>query len=145
MKSRPDSLRQLENEFNILWRRVKRVSAERARMVHPELSGPTYSMLNWLVTEGAARASRLVEIFEIDKAAVSRHLHHLEALGLVDRTPDPDDGRATLIVPTEEAIRRIVEVHEARRQVLEERLMDWSPEDLARFADDLARYNKTLD
>jgi DNA-binding MarR family transcriptional regulator len=143
-RSRTESLHQLENEVAVLLRRLKRVVGERAVLVHPELQSTGYLMLAWVAEEGPARASRLADHFHVDKAAISRQLQQLQDLGLVTRTPDPADGRATLVSATEEAVTRLEEITVARRRMLDDRLGDWSAEDLDEFARMLARYNKTL-
>src|SRR5206468_9973810 len=96
--SRADSVRDLEREVGVLIRRIKRVIGERAQAVHPELQPSSYLMLSWLADNGPVRPSVMVDDFHIDKGAISRQLQHLVDLGLVDRTADPDDGRATLVV-----------------------------------------------
>ncbi len=105
--TRYESLRHLEREVGVLIRRVRRVIGERARSVHEDLQPASYLMLTWLADEGPVRASSMVEKFNIDKGAVSRQLQHLVDLGLVERTPDPDDGRATLVAASEDATRRL--------------------------------------
>ena len=49
------------------------------------------------------RASAIAEAFGIDKGAISRQVQHLVDLGLVDRTPDPADGRADLLAASDDA------------------------------------------
>jgi DNA-binding MarR family transcriptional regulator len=137
-------LRQLEREVGVLIRRVKRVIGERARSVHEDLQPASYLMLSWLVDEGPVRASEMVESFHIDKGAVSRQLQHLVDLGLAVRTPDPDDGRATLVTASDDAVRRLADVAEHRRKWLDERLGDWDAAELAGFAELLERYNRSL-
>ena len=114
-------------------RRIRRVLWERARAVHPDLQPASYLMLAYLADHGALRGSGIAEALYIDKGAVSRQLHHLVELGLVDRTPDPADGRATLVSASADAVRRIKDVVEDRRRWLDERLGDWTDEELARL------------
>jgi DNA-binding MarR family transcriptional regulator len=142
--TRYESLRQLEREVGVLIRRVRRIIGERARAVHDELQPASYLMLSWLADEGPVRASLMVETFAIDKGAISRQLQHLDDLGLIVRTPDPDDGRATLVAASDDAMRRLSDVAEHRRKWLDERLGDWDAEDLARFVGLLERYNRSL-
>jgi len=142
--ARADALRQLEGEVTVLFHRIKRVLVERAHAVHPELSGLGLPML-MRIANGPVRASALVEEFQIDKGAVSRHIQHLEELGLIERTPDPDDGRATLLSVTPDAARRLGDIDADRRIRLQDRLADWSATDLAALADQLGRYNRSLD
>jgi DNA-binding MarR family transcriptional regulator len=80
----------------------------------------------------------------MDKGSVSRQVQHLLDLGLVDRAPDPDDGRATLLSISEEGRRRTSDVSEHRRKLLAERLGDWSADDLQTFVAMLHRYNTAL-
>ena len=144
VQDRAEALRALEHEVTVMFRRIKHVLVERAHAVHPELSGPGLPMLLRIADGGPVRASALAEEFRMDKGAVSRLVQHLEELGLVERTPDPADGRATLLSVTDEAARRLVEVDRVRRERLQDRLADWSIADLDRLASDLARYNASL-
>ncbi len=144
MSTRYESLRQLEDEVGILLRRVKPVLAKRAALVHPELQPASYMMLTWLTQQGPVRPAQMVETFGIDKGAVSRQLQHLVDLGLVDRSPDPEDGRATVVSTSAKASELLQSVADHRREVLNARLSDWTDTDLAAFASMLGRYNSSL-
>lgn len=144
MATRADSLRRLEREVGVLVRRIKRVIGERAEAVHPDLQPASYLMLAWLNDDGPLRASEIAESFSIDKGAVSRQLTHLLDLGLVTRVPDPEDGRAMLVAASEEAVRRLADVAAHRRKWLDERLGDWSADELDSFVETLGRYNRAL-
>lgn len=142
--SRAELLAGLERELGVLIRRVRRVIHERARAVHPDLHPAAYLMLGHLATHGPQRSSAMVDAFGIDKGAISRQVQSLEDLGLVERSPDPDDGRATLVAATPEAVRRLDDVAADRRRWLDSQLSEWSDEELAGFAAELARYNRAL-
>ena len=144
MTARPDALRELEREIGVMVRRVRRVIDERARSVHPDLQSSSYLMLGYLLDNGPLRASAMSTVFDIDKGAISRQVQHLIDLGLVERTPDPDDGRATLLSITDEATRRMQDVSAHRRKWLEEQLGDWSDAQLDGFVRELGRYNSAL-
>lgn len=143
--TRADSLVRLEQEVGVLVRRVRRVIGERARAVHPDLQPSSYLLLAHLAEAGPQRASAVTEALGIDKGAVSRQVQHLVDLGLVDRTPDPVDGRATLVSASEDAVRRLAEVRGRRRRQLEDRLGDWTDDDLDTLVTVLGRYNDSLD
>ena len=128
----------------MLIRRIKRVIAERAELVHEDLQPASYLMLGYVAEHGPLRASSMSEIFAIDKGAISRQVQHLVDLRLVDRVTDPDDGRASLVTATAEAVRRLEDVAQHRRKWLDERLGDWSDERLAAFARELGHYNAAL-
>ena len=142
---RAEALRRLEQEVGVLIRRVKRVIGERSRAVHPDLQPASYLMLTYLAAEGPQRSSVLSERFGVDKGAISRQVQHLTELGLVERAPDPDDGRAALVSASPDAAHRLEAVERDRRRWLDERLSEWSEDDLRDFVTALARYNATLD
>jgi DNA-binding MarR family transcriptional regulator len=142
--TRADTIRDLEQEVGVLIRRVRRVIGVRARAVHESLQPASYLILSHVNENGPVRASSIVEVFDIDKGAISRQVAHLIDLGLVARTPDPDDGRATLLTVTDEGARRLKDVADHRRKWLEEQLDDWSERELSAFVSELARYNAAL-
>lgn len=143
--ARGELLGGLEQEVGVMIRRIRRVIAERARGVHPELQSSSYLMLSWLVQHGPQRPSAMAEAFSTDKGAISRQIQHLVDLGLVERTPDPADGRATLVSASAHAASRMGAVAEERRSWLDDRLRDWSEDDLASIVELLGRYNAALD
>jgi DNA-binding MarR family transcriptional regulator len=139
-----EAVRALEHEMGVLVRRLRRLIAERARLVHPDLAPVGYSMLIAL-EDGPRRASDLVDLFSIDKGAVSRQVQALLELGLIERSPDPEDRRAAILAITDEGARRLETVREMRRAELLGRLSSWSAEELADFVTALSRYNAALE
>ncbi|MEJ7831849.1 MAG: MarR family winged helix-turn-helix transcriptional regulator [Nocardioides sp.] len=142
--NRAESIRALEQEVGVLIRRVRRVIGERARAVHESLQPASYLMLAYVAEHGPVRPSAMADMFDIDKGAISRQVQHLIDLGLLDRTPDPLDGRATLLSITNDAVRRMADVGQHRRKWLDEQLGDWTDEQLATFVSELGRYNTAL-
>jgi DNA-binding MarR family transcriptional regulator len=140
-----ETMRALEHEMGVLVRRIRRMISERARMVHPELSPVAYSMLLALNDSGPRRASDLVDLFSIDKGAVSRQVGSLLELGMIERSPDPEDRRAAILAITEEGSRRLATISALRRQEVSERLSGWSDEELDRFVSMMVRYNGALE
>jgi DNA-binding MarR family transcriptional regulator len=63
--------------------------------------------------EPGATAQRTCAILGIDKAAANRSVVHLESLELVKLTPNPNDGRSSLIQLTEKGWR----IHDAIREI----------------------------
>ncbi|MFT4083153.1 MAG: MarR family transcriptional regulator [Nocardioides sp.] len=143
--TRAESLYRLESEIGVLLRRIKRVAVQRSKAVHPDLQPGGYMMLIWIADHGPVRASALAEEFDIDKGAVSRTVQHLGDLGLLDREPDPADGRAVLVSASAEARHRLDAVEEQRRVWFKERLRGWTVAELTTLAEDLGRYNQALD
>ncbi len=142
--TREEILMGLEQEVGVLIRRVKRVIGERARALHESLQPASYLMLGYIAEHGPIRASAMAGVFDIDKGAISRQVTHLMDLGLVVGSPDPADGRATLLSVTDEAVRRMEDLRAHRRQWLDQQLGDWSDDQLAGFVRELGRYNEAL-
>jgi DNA-binding MarR family transcriptional regulator len=143
--SRAEELGHLEAEVAVMIRRVRRVIWDRARSVHEDLQPASYLMLSHLVSAGPQRSSALSDHFSVDKGAISRQVQHLSDLGLVDRARDPVDGRATLVSASADAVRRMEAIRSERRRWLDERLSEWSEDDLREFVAGLARYNAALE
>lgn len=139
-----ETMRALEHEMWVLVRRIRRLVAERAALVDPDLSSVGYSMLIAL-QDGPRRASDLVDTFSIDKGAVSRQVQALLELELIDRSPDPEDRRAAILSITAKGTSSLETVAERRRAEIGGRLSSWQPEELRDFVESLARYNRTLE
>jgi DNA-binding MarR family transcriptional regulator len=135
----------LEAQMAVIGRRMRRVMAERAAAVHPELGAISYGVLEHLNRSGACRQTELITALGSEKGAISRAVQQLVDLGLVARVADPDDGRAHQIAISADGTRRLQDVVAARRSMYAERLADWSPEEMNAFVQALARYNAALE
>jgi DNA-binding MarR family transcriptional regulator len=142
---REETLLELERQVAVMIRRVRRVIGERAAAVHPDLHPAAYLVLMMVVDRGPVRQGAVGEVIGLDKGAVSRQVRQLEALDLVRREADPDDGRATLLSVSGEGRRRVEELDRIRRARLQHRLGSWSDDELTAFVRDLARYNASLE
>ncbi len=145
MTTKTESLLRIEGELGVLLHRVRRRTTQNAPAVHPDLQPAALPVLVFVVDNEGVRASKVVEHFGIDKGAVSRHVVHLESLGLLSRSCDPEDRRAQTLVPTGLARERVGSVRTARRRDMAGRLADWSAEELGALADQLGRYNDSLE
>jgi DNA-binding MarR family transcriptional regulator len=63
-------------------------------------------------------------------------------LGLVDRAPDPVDGRAQVLTPSAEGAARLARIRDARRARWEDDLSDWPTDDIVALGDLLGRLNR---
>ena len=71
------------------------------------LSRRHLALLSHLGAEGA-RITALAELLGVTKQAASQTVSELEALGLLERVPDPNDGRAKLVTLTDAGWARIL-------------------------------------
>jgi DNA-binding MarR family transcriptional regulator len=132
----------LEREIGLLLRRSRALSTRLAAELHPDLDGAAYGLLALLQDAGPLRASDLVARLGLDKSTVSRQVASLVDLGLVDRAPDPDDGRAQVLTPSAEGAARLAGIREARCARWEADLSDWPTEDIATLGELLGRLNR---
>lgn len=144
MTTRDEALRGLEHEIGRLLRRIRRGMGERAARVHPGLTASAYPLLVTLVEVGPHRAADLADLFSLDKGSVSRMVHLLLELGLIERKPDPLDGRASILSATAEAKARLAESADRRHRDVGARLADWDPGSIADLAEGLARFNRAI-
>jgi DNA-binding MarR family transcriptional regulator len=137
-----DAFLAIEHELGTLLRRARAMSAEIGRQVHPGLDPEAYGLLAGIHDSALARASDLAGHFRVGKATVSRQLKVLIELGLVERRPDPADGRAHVLALTAEGRRRLESARGARRERWHGLLATWPVADVRLLADMLARFNR---
>lgn len=80
----------------------------------------------------------------LDPSTVSRAVAHLVTLGLVARTPDPEDRRASVLSVTPEGRAALAAMHEWYGTVAAAALHDWTPAELGDFAAMLARFSRDM-
>jgi DNA-binding MarR family transcriptional regulator len=123
-------------------RRVRKRTLRHLVDIHPKLDYGNFTFLLAIVdAPDGIRGSELAEDLGVHKSTASRSIATLERLGLVSRVPDPDDGRAQLLVAEPVAIERI----EAYRRTTHERLAamldDWTADEITSFARSLTKLN----
>jgi DNA-binding MarR family transcriptional regulator len=90
---------------------------------------------------GRLRPTEIAEHMGLASPVVSRRLQLLETLGLIERSPVPNDGRAYLVGLTDEGRHRVSEVQEVRGRRLGELLQSWPERDVRTLAELLAKFN----
>src|SRR3954454_9976207 len=85
-----------------------------------------FPMLKLLSHQGPMRLSALAAVLGLDASTVSRHARQLEDRGLLERTGDPDDGRARPVAISERGNACRGKGVETRRQLLTHALDDWT-------------------
>lgn len=141
---RESAAQALERELSVLFGRARSVSLGLVAQVHPELDSASYALLLHLDDTGPVRAADVVERTGLDKSTVSRQIARLEELELVERVPDPSDGRARLVQLTVSGADRLSVVRTDRRRRLRARFEGWSTTDLRAFSHMLGRLNNDL-
>lgn len=104
----------LEQAFPAIYHRTRNLVIDYAHDIHPDLDAAGYVVLVQIRSRAPIRAAQLVEDLTIDKGAISRQVRLLLDLNLIERVADPKDGRASLLIPTEEGARRVDQLQIAR-------------------------------
>ncbi|MDZ8200078.1 MarR family winged helix-turn-helix transcriptional regulator [Microbacterium sp. SSW1-59] len=122
--------RALEAEFGELIARFRHVIAEQADRVSPGMLPGAYKTFTTITRMAPVSSSALAEALLADKAQVSRTVRDLEALGLIQRSPDSDDRRVSLLSPTAEGLRRLEAARDPQRNSLMRRMSTWDLDDI---------------
>jgi DNA-binding MarR family transcriptional regulator len=140
MDTQTDSLGAIEHELMVFLRRV-----ESARRTIGTLDRSAYLLLGELETNGPRGISTLAETLHLDISTASRQTAALESKGLVERLPDPEDGRISLLRATPLGQTQFYATRAARIALMSSLLADWREEDRHQFATYLVRFNQALD
>jgi DNA-binding MarR family transcriptional regulator len=129
-EARTEAVRALEAEFGELINRFRRVISENASRVSPGMLPGAYKVFTTIVRRESITLSALAESLMADKGQISRTVRELEQLGLIRRTPDPDDGRSSLLSPTAEGLTRLAEARAPQERSLVAALEEWDLDDI---------------
>ena len=121
----------------------------RGRWLARDVTGGLTPTDAWLVEalgeQGPMRVTALAAWQGVDKSTVTPQVRRLERAGLVDRSRDPADGRASRLTLSArgEAVRE--QVRRSGADVIKEQMATWSEEDRRTFATLLSRFAAGLD
>ncbi|SFE23941.1 transcriptional regulator, MarR family [Actinacidiphila alni] len=135
--ARETSVETIQRELTAFARRAR---AAAARM-HPELSLVSFTILAHLEEQQGCRATDLAAHYLLDKSTVSRQVAALERLGYLERRVDATDHRVQVLHLAPHGVEILAAARVSRLETFEQRLTDWDPADLSRFAAYLVRYN----
>ena len=109
-----------------------------------KLDRASYGVLERTGALGPVRLSDLAHELGVDVSTVSRQVQALEQKGLLDREPDPDDGRAMLLQLTRKGRAVRSKMQAAWQETIAGVLIDWKPDDINVFAERLERFAADL-
>jgi DNA-binding MarR family transcriptional regulator len=122
----------------------------RQRLSGEELDFAAILLLKALLP-GPMRLSSLAAALDLDASTVSRQVRHLEDRGLLERTSDPDDGRASQVALSAEGCTRLELGARRRRDLVGRLLEDWPASDrehlrilLTRLLDELDQHKEPV-
>lgn len=135
----------IETQIAYLMRMGEASRRATALKPHRALDRAAYVILRHLQQEGPQNVSAIAERLNLDGSTVTRQVTALQQDGLIERRPDPRDGRGTVIDPTEIGLKQVDAVRAARRDLYDKVLTDWSEEDRGTLATMLERLTHAMD
>jgi len=130
LQARTDAVRALEAEFGELINHMRRVLMENATRVSPGMLPGAYKIFTTIVRRGRVSQSALADLLVVDKGQLSRSVRDLEELGLIQREPDPDDRRASILSPTPLGLERLEAARAPQENTLVHTLAGWPIDDI---------------
>ncbi|MER5701753.1 MarR family transcriptional regulator [Micromonospora sp. NPDC002296] len=145
--SGPDetALARIETEVAMLMRLGEATRRATGTAEHRVLDRAAYVILRHLAVAGPQNVSALAARLNLDGSTVTRQVSAMQRDALIARSPDPTDGRGTVISPTPAGLHRMEAVRAARTRLYGDILADWTPGDRGTLADLLARLNEALE
>ena len=138
----PEPVGQIEQALGSLLRltRAPRFAETVRQRANAEVDRAGYAVLVRVSELGPVRLSELAQYLGLDVSTVSRQVQQLEQRGLVDRSPDPLDGRAALLelsVPGRDVMQKM---RDAWCETVADVVNGWKPSDIARFGSLIDRF-----
>jgi DNA-binding MarR family transcriptional regulator len=126
-------------------RTVKRGMAHFGGPNREGIEAAAYGLLARLVTDGPQRTTALAAAVYADVSTVSRQSAALVRHGLVERRPDPVDGRASILAATPEGERVFQDSRKRHNENMARVLAGWSEQEVRQFATFLTRLNNDVE
>ena len=130
MEDRGDGMAVLEAAISDTWSWARANARTGAKALDPRLDVAAYPLVSMLCRRGAMRPTDLAAALYLDKSTVSRQIDAAARLGLVERSPHPDDARAVTVRLTPDARERLEALRAARLERWRAALAEWAPGDI---------------
>ncbi len=125
-------------------RGFKSVQAQTAHRNRHGVDPSAYAVLFQLL-DSPKRTTELATCLHADTSTVSRQVTSLVDVGLVERTSDPEDRRATILVATDAGRAAFDAMRRDRERMLGTVLAGWSTSDITALVTLLSRFNDDFD
>ena len=133
-----DMVTELGRQLARFGRAMVRYKAQQAASVG-EAANAAYGLL-FPLAERPQRAGALADAVHADPSTVSRQIAQLVDRGLVERQPDPGDGRACVLVPTAAGHETMDALRRQRDEHLAAVLQHWPSDDVDALVGLLSRF-----
>jgi DNA-binding MarR family transcriptional regulator len=106
------------------------------------LNATDMECLRFLFLKGVSTPSKLARQTGLTSGATTAMLDRLEKAGLIERKPNPDDRRGTLIVPAKSSAEKAASWFESARKAQDELISSYSEKELEIIVDVFERFAK---
>ena len=106
------------------------------------LNATDMECLRLLFLKGIATPSELARHTGLTSGATTAMLDRLERAGLIERQPNPDDRRGTLIAPVKSSAEKVASWFESARKAQDELISSYSEKELEIISDVFERFTK---
>lgn len=134
-----DSIERLEYQLVNLARTLEAINRRRK---YP-LERAHYLLLLYL-RQGALSVGELAAKLSLDNSTVTRQLNAMEKRGLIEKQPNPADGRSALIVRTDVGRDLAETMHQLRTRRIQHMLKDWQQKDIDTLAQLMGNLSEAL-
>ena len=134
---------EIEQGVAVLYRASKARVKRLVEHLDPEMQTAGYLVLRYVMAHEPIRAGDVAAGLSMDKSAVSRQLTVLRDSGLIEAQPDPEDGRASLVVGSAKANERLDEFRVELKADYQRILASWDAADIEAFARLLNKFNES--
>ncbi|MGY1741402.1 MULTISPECIES: MarR family winged helix-turn-helix transcriptional regulator [unclassified Blastococcus] len=135
----------LTTGLSALIRTGRHLSVRAADVLYGDLPSFGWALLLPLERGGEQRCSALAGAAGIDVSVASRQVAALERAGYVERRPDPQDGRASLLRLTGAGAAALATTRALRDEWAASALARWAEADVARLAELVERLLEDLE
>lgn len=145
MSATAEHTRELVHELSRHARLLHSLKSHLVDRIPAGLDGAAFGLLMAMAKCGPRRQGELAELTFLDPSTVSRYVAQLVRTGLVNRRPDPEDGRAVQLVATDEGVAVAEDAVRKRQELINGMISHWSPEDATTLVRLLRRLNDDME
>jgi DNA-binding MarR family transcriptional regulator len=138
------ALRVIETQVAMLMR-LGEATRRSSPRPHRALDRAAYVILRFLQEAGPQNVSAVATRLNLDGSTVTRQISALHRDGLVERSADPQDGRGSVVAASELGLTQVDAVSQARRDLYDTVLREWSTEERLQLAHTLERLTRDMD
>lgn len=124
--------------------RLGAVRRELSVVAHREITSHGFGALVAIRKRGTARVSDVAAELQVDLSVASRQIATLVEAGLVERRPDPADGRASVLQATNDGGDALSRAFKGMTATLDDALADWAPDEIRALASGIERLTESV-